>query len=41
MSLTEAPEAEMREIEEGWKLIGEVFSDKRPDPLPQFVSFLD
>ena len=32
------PEAEMREVEEGWRLISDVFSDKCPEVLLPFVS---
>lgn len=34
----DVPEVEMREVEEGWRLIADVFSDKRPEALPPFVS---
>lgn len=34
----EAPEVEMTEVEEGWKLIAYMLSNKHPNPLPQFVS---
>lgn len=37
MTPIEGPEVEVREVEEG-QFIGDMFSDRHPDPLLQFVS---
>lgn len=34
----DVPEIEMQQVEVGWRLIADVFSDKRSDALTPFVS---
>lgn len=34
----ETAQVEIREVEEGWELVIDMFSDNCPDSLPQFVS---
>lgn len=36
----DVPDAEMREVKEGWNLAAAMLSDKQPDPPPQFPSQL-